>query len=497
MYEKNKKQLVYIIDIKMIDFSMDLIPFDTDLISMELNSTLKECFLEGDLSSLHRVAKAIMKIQTIYGIIPQIKGKGTTSKQIANMILRMRKEKEIVQKEVSVIKELILIDRIVDPITPLLTMLTYEGMIDEFFGTSNSNVELPSELVIDPTQQKESKSPSQYKDKIKFPLNSNDSIFSDIRDLNFSQVGPNLNEKAHEINDYYEQRHKTETVAALKLYLGKFNDFQQSHKNLRIHTNIVNVLLNWTKDPQFSSQLEAEQNLLSEEGNIEISIEFIETCISRQEPLVKVLRLICLLSLTTGGLKENLYLFLIQEITQTYGYDQIINIKNLSKLGFFKKQGESKLGNWFSNLRQQLHLLVLDIDEKNPNDISYVYSGYAPISVRLVEYSRSSNFTKSENIIQNSIREGWGLSNRNYQDALKAVPGPTFSIHQSPVSNIPNEENEENENSDVIIVCFIGGCTFAEISALRWIANKTRIIILTTQILNGNTFIESLYEDLS
>jgi len=36
------------------------------------------------------------------------------------------------------IDNLLIIDRIVDPLTPLLTQLTYEGLIDEFFGIHNS-----------------------------------------------------------------------------------------------------------------------------------------------------------------------------------------------------------------------------------------------------------------------------------------------------------------------------------------------------------------------
>lgn len=33
---------------------------------------------------------------------------------------------------------MILLDRQVDPLSPLVTQLTYEGLIDEFFGISNS-----------------------------------------------------------------------------------------------------------------------------------------------------------------------------------------------------------------------------------------------------------------------------------------------------------------------------------------------------------------------
>ncbi len=40
--------------------------------------------------------------------------------------------------------------------------------------------------------------------KSKVPLNSSDKLFSGIRDLNFSVLGPLLNAKAKEIDEYYK-----------------------------------------------------------------------------------------------------------------------------------------------------------------------------------------------------------------------------------------------------------------------------------------------------
>ena len=65
-------------------------------------------------------------------------------------------------------------------------------------------------------------------------------------------------------------------------------------------------------------------------------------------------------------------------------------------MGLLKKQGGSS--NW-KYLRKALRLVpfltagcvliasqtVEDINEKEPSDIAYVYSGYAPLSVRLIQ----------------------------------------------------------------------------------------------------------------
>ncbi len=72
-----------------------------------------------------------MKLQSMFGIIPQIRAKGICSKLVVDMMLRMRKE--MAQDELTVapeIDQVILIDREVDMITPMCTQLTYEGTCD-------------------------------------------------------------------------------------------------------------------------------------------------------------------------------------------------------------------------------------------------------------------------------------------------------------------------------------------------------------------------------
>jgi len=520
---------------------MDLIPFDVGVLSLELPYVVKESFVEGDSSSLFYVARALMKVQSMYGVIPHIKGKGVPAQQIATMMLKMRREMQLglTQTEPPAISEMILIDRLVDPITPMLTMLTYEGLVDEFFTVTNSAVELPAEMVVDPATTKDKPmTAAERAKKLKVPLNSNDAIFSDIRDLNFARVGPNLNEKARIIEEYYKKRHEAHTVPALKAYIGQFSDFQNRHKAVRIHTNIVKVLLNWTTDPAFHQQLEAEQTLLAEDGQVEATIAYIEECINKQEPLVKVLRLLCLLSLCTGGLKEKLHAFFIQEIIQTYGFEYLFTLNHLGKMGFLRKQGESKIGNWFANVRRPMRLLVLDVNEKDPDDIAYTYSGYAPLSCRLVEYARQSNLgalaaqqqavassssgmggasgvgassigamgatgaQSKSRLADDNLREGWGLPSK-LEDAVRSTPGPTFHVQQSFLSSTatPLDDFDGQPKADVTLVVFVGGITFAEISALRYLEQKTlkaqkKLIILTTSVINGNSFVESIFEEL-
>ena len=66
-------------DVKIGEYHLDFVPFDSDLLSMELTKSFKDISVDGDRTSLYYIAKAIMKLQHLYGIIPNIQGKGSNS----------------------------------------------------------------------------------------------------------------------------------------------------------------------------------------------------------------------------------------------------------------------------------------------------------------------------------------------------------------------------------------------------------------------------------
>jgi hypothetical protein len=63
-------------DVKIGEYHLDLIPVDNDVLSMELPNSFREFAVDGDRTSLFYVAKALMKLQFLFGIIPNIQGKG-------------------------------------------------------------------------------------------------------------------------------------------------------------------------------------------------------------------------------------------------------------------------------------------------------------------------------------------------------------------------------------------------------------------------------------
>ena len=70
---------------------------------------------------------------------------------------------------------------------------------------------------------------------------------------------------------------------------------------------------------------------------------------------------------------------------------------------------------------------VEEVNEQDPNDIAYFYSGYAPLSVRLVQCVLQKQYLfsiiKASNPVNTSAAHGW----QGYDDALKSVRGETFN----------------------------------------------------------------------
>jgi hypothetical protein len=116
--------------------------------------------------------------------------------------------------------------------------------------------------------------------------------------------------------------------------------------------------------------------------------------------------------------------------------------------------------------------MVNDIDERSQRDIGYVHSGYAPLSVRIIEHL-------------------------NDWDKVARYFGGTE--HDKFIGKVdqPNAvANMAGGNKKNHLVYFIGGCTFAELSAIKSQKNKDeRFVVATSKLINANSFLSSLFEE--
>uniref|UniRef100_A0A8C7D580 Vacuolar protein sorting-associated protein 33A n=1 Tax=Oncorhynchus kisutch TaxID=8019 RepID=A0A8C7D580_ONCKI len=444
--------------INIDEYILDLIPYDGDLLSMESEGAFRECYLESDQTSLYHTAKGLMTLQALYGTIPQIFGKGECARHVANMMLRMKREFAGSQTQIlPVFDSLLLLDRNVDLLTPLATQLTYEGLIDEVYGITNGFCRfLP---------------PEKFS---KMQLNSAEELYAEIRDKNFNGVGAALSKKAKIISAAFEERHSAKTVGEIKQFVSQLPHMQAARSSLANHTSIAELIKDITTSEAFFDNLTVEQEFMTGVDTDKVNT-YIEDCIAQKDPLIKILRLVCMQSVCNNGLKQKLLDYYKREILQTYGYEHMLTLNNLEKTGLLKPQTSTR--NNYPTIRKTLKLWMEDANEQNPNDISYVYSGYAPLSIRLTQVL---------------ARPGW----RSIEEVLKMLPGPHFEERQQLPAGL-HKKRQQGENRTTLVF-FLGGVTYAEIAALRFLSQMedggTEYIIATTKLINGTSWIKSLMD---
>uniref|UniRef100_A0A8C2AVK6 VPS33A core subunit of CORVET and HOPS complexes n=1 Tax=Cyprinus carpio TaxID=7962 RepID=A0A8C2AVK6_CYPCA len=457
------------------EYILDLIPYDGDLLSMESESSFRECYLENDQTSLYHAAKGLMTLQALYGTIPQI---------FAFVPILFKHLIEFAGSHTQILPvfdTLLLLDRNVDLLTPLATQLTYEGLIDEIYGITNGYVKLPPEKFAQKKQGEGGKDlPTEPK---KLQLNSAEELYAEIRDKNFNAVGAALSKKAKIISAAFEERHNAKTVGEIKQFVSQLPHMQAARGSLANHTSIFWIFFfsqtAWLScvsvSEDFFDSLTVEQEFMTGVDTDKVST-YIEDCIAQKDPLIKILRLVCMQSVCNNGLKQKVLDYYKKEILQTYGYKHILTLKNLEKVGLLKPQ--STMRNNYPTIRKTLKLWMEDANEQNPNDISYVYSGYAPLSVRLTQVL---------------ARPGW----RSIEEVLKILPGPHFEERQQVPTGL-HKKRQPGENRTTLVF-FLGGVTYAEIAALRFLSHMedsgTEYIIATTKLINGTSWIKSLMDN--
>ncbi|KAF8753754.1 Sec1 family [Rhizoctonia solani] len=329
-------------EVTISEFPLEFIPLEDDLISLEWDNTFKEIYLDGDESSIYYAAQALSTMQRAYGKFPRVIGKGDGAKKLQSLMARLTAYPRVGSGAAPVpdiskqFDSLIIIDRSTDLITPFLTQLTYEGLLDEYFGIKNSYIEVNADL-LSSGPQTNAGTPStsgafggtaQTKKKKHHLSASTDALLSKLRDSNFAIVGSKLNAEARRLEAAYDGRHKAQTVAQLKEFVGKIGGLQNEHQALRLHTGLAEAITAQTQTDIFNKSLEVQQTMMSTPNWAQLRIY-----LSRGSP-TSVLRLVALACITQGGLKQKVLESLKREILQAYGYDLLPLLLALESLQY-------------------------------------------------------------------------------------------------------------------------------------------------------------------
>lgn len=339
------------------------------------------------------------------------------------------------------------------------------------------------------------------------PLSDVDGIFTQIRDLSIERLGAFLQEKAITIKERYTsfRSNKDASIPEIHDFVKKIPQLTKDYRSLNRHINIASIIKEVTDGKEFRDQWQGERGMLEGETFLD-DIERIICADAEGKEFYRILRLMCIQSLTAGGIRASRYDTLRRSIIQTYGYEHLFTLSNCERAGLLKKKDiilvDTTQSVW-QGVRKQLKLIDDDVDVINPTSISYVSSGYAPLSVRLVEKLGTRG------------PQSW----RGIGEVMRLLPGPTLEFTQTSVPEelsdaidrtnhqlLNNPMTSQNNASmealaltsskKVMLVLVIGGLSFMEIAAFRFLSNHQdfpyRIVMASTKYSNGSKLLDSL-----
>ncbi|XP_029000592.1 vacuolar protein sorting-associated protein 33B [Betta splendens] len=478
-------------DVTTDEWPFYLLPLDEDIISLELPEFFRDNFLAGDQRWVRTISNVLHQLYSLYGPFSKVYGIGRCSKMAYDA---WKQNKEGEQKaDHAAIGKMVLIDRDVDYVTPLCSQVVYEGLVDDIFKIKCGCVEFGPDVTSD-------------NKSVKVMLNSEDKVFAEIRNEHFSNVFGFLSQKARNLQTAYDKRRGMD-IQQMKTFVSEeLKGLKQQHRLLSLHIGASESIMKKKTKQDFQELLKTEHSLL-EGFEIRKCISYIEEHISRQVSMVESLRLLCLLSITENGLLPKDYRSLKAQYLQSYGVHHLLTFANLRQLGLLVEQQpgetltvmESKVGKLvndkaagkltdaFSSLAKKSNFRALskklnlvpkseEYDLRIPRDMAYIFSGaYVPLSCKLIE--------------QVLERDGWtGL-----EEVIRLLNGHEFT---GPGCN-GVDLGVKNDAQRIILVMFLGGCTFSEISALRFLGREKgfKFIVVTTAITNSSRLLEALLDN--
>lgn len=474
------------------------VPISLDALSLEYDdAAVRELFVNCLNSSLpYDIALALFGGG--FAGARTVQARGRLSCKVAEMLRRMRREagtdlanvlaggrsdgeimtvgtsnmskKSKMSSSAEAVDELILIDRSVDMVTPMCTQLTYEGLLDELLGMRYGQIK-------DNSKDNASRPPRAS------GLDDGDPVFREIKDKTFMGARAWVNAALREIQQFRDEQMSAADVSALR---GFVSNLKTSFSGMRLHASLLEDLGRRIGEPSFSARQRVEAAILDDTLDVQLLHDIIYKG-GEKKDLEAVLRLMCLRCAAANGVAKREFDVLRKDVLNTYGFEHIKTLGRLQEAGVLYER-ESTTRSAFARSRGPMNLLVDDaskIDADVPDDIHFVYAGYAPWSCRMIEEACSVGWrTRLEDRVP-TIHVRQGLADDGSADDTVVKDSPTRPARDAGEANARN-----------IFVMFIGGVTYAEIAALRVLARRDghRVMVGTTGIVNGTTLVRALMD---
>ena len=481
-------------DFNIENLNIDLIPIDIDLLSLEKEDSIKEIYIDKNLSCVSDLANAVVKLETCFGKIKYKYIKGDLAQTFCDTMEEKEKENNLKENEDEILG-MIVLDRSVDFITLMTTNYTCEGLIDENIGINLGRIKVNESMLtenLNPTTTTNKinnvNNNNQQKEKIvQYGLTTNiNKFFCTFRCMHYLDALKYIKTYREYYQKLFTNKNSKLSATELKNMTEELQYFMNNiKKDLIMNENLINFVIEPLIDKEHLKYIEKEQLLLA--GDIPDNLHnYYDEILCEQKDLISLIKLMIIESLTQNGIQG--YQKLKREILNIYGFQKIFLFRDLEILGWLKeKQLLKNLKNiidfTYSQINEKLELIKENYQPLKIEDCSYVLSGYCPISIKIIE--------KAVNGEWNTII-----------DVLRKMPGFTSCPEDEKVIKEPAKDR------NIMFIIFIGGVTYTEIEAIRFLnrkfneenlkgkRKKTQFIILTTGILNSKKILQNLGKDV-
>ena len=485
-------------------FNIDLVPIENDLISMEKINSFKEIYADKDTTTISDFAESFIKLEICFGKVKHKYIKGEKAKLFNNLL--EKKESEVNMKTTDEILGMIILDRSVDFITPFTSNYTYEGLFDEHFGINRGYSIFESKYLTIPDnkkKEKEDKNKGKGNQKVLYYLTSDHAsqLYNEIKCMNYLDANKYMFElKSYYIKEAQKKNPNPNDLAVVQKVMETWKEFLTLYKNpLAINEKFMDKFIEENLKPDNVALRKQESVFLCATMPSNLKL-FYDDYITDKKDLYKLITLLILETLTQGCVKE--YNSIKRDILNVYGYQYIFLLRDLETIGLIKERADAiglikekvNIKNiimelTYPQILNKLGLINPDAnDPKNKyKDCSYIFQGYCPIILRLIE---------------RAIEGKWG----KLKDIITKIPGDTiFPDNELEIEKPPLNEHKVH----TIFVVFVGGISYNEIAGIRFInrklkmafdkykerdknATRVQLIIVTTEILNKKRIFESL-----
>ena len=403
----------------------------------------------------------------------------------------------------SSIDALLVIDRKIDLVTPMLTPLTYEGLIDDVLEIEVGGCVSVQRSLLEPDED----SVHAKDSSVVLSLNDSDPLYKEVRNIHVEIFGTFLQNQAKALKESHSQFTNKETardLTEIHQFVKQIPVFTKNLRSLTNHIHIAELVKRKAETQSFRQRWQTERSMLESEPCYEI----LEELIASGEPPYRWLCLLCLQSLTSNGIKATRYDAIRREVVQTYGYEFLLILGDLEKTGFLRKRETlwmDSMSTSYSTLRKALNLINAEVDPSSPEDPAYVSSGYCPMTVRWVQASMRGYTGLEEAMKELPAAAGGRLiyieqrsPPESLVDAMKRPKAPSLgaSAKSQTAQTLSQHHNISASKKPVMLVYFVGGVTYMEIAALRFLSKRPSfpysLVICTTEVVNGGKLLQSL-----